>query len=154
MSDELSVIPKKPTYEELRTLEQYMVDNLEPVEAPITHHFADGVYGREMFIPAGTLLTGKIHRFSTLNILAQGEIAVTNEDGAVRVLKAPAIFVSPPGCKKVGYAITDTVWVNVHPTRIQDVAAIEQKFIVPEQPLIGQGDKECLGAQSSPQALP
>lgn len=106
------------------------------VDAPITHHFADGIYGREMFLPAGATIVGKKHRFATLNILAQGEIAVTNADGAVRVLKAPAVFVSPPMGQKVGHALTDVVWINVHPTRLQDVAAIESKFIVPEEPAL------------------
>lgn len=126
-------LPKNPTYEQLRALEEAMLTQLEPVEAPVTHHFAHGVYGREMFIPAGTLLTGKIHRFETLNVLLQGEISVTTPEGIKR-LTAPAIFVSPPGCKKVGFAHTDVRWLNVHPTRLRDLAAIEEKFIVPEAP--------------------
>lgn len=112
----------------------------------ITHHFADGIYGREMFIPAGTMLTGKIHRFSTLNLLLQGDITVTTPEGVKRI-QAPAVFVSPPGCKKVGYAHTDTIWVNVHPTKLTDVAAIEQKFIEPEQPVITKEANPCLGEQ-------
>lgn len=122
-----------PSYEQLRALEGAMLAHLPPVEAPVTHHFAHGIYGREMFIPAGTMLTGKIHRYSTLNLLIQGEITVTTPEGVKRIA-APAVFVSPPGCKKVGFAHTDVRWVNVHPTRLTDLAAIEQKFIEPEAP--------------------
>lgn len=128
-----------PSYEQIRQLERAMLKHLPPGEAPVTHHFADGVYGREMFIPAGTMLTGKIHRFATLNVLAQGEIEVTTPDG-MRRLKAPAVFVSPPGCKKVGYALTDVVWINVHPTEETDLAKIEAHFIVPELPLLESED--------------
>lgn len=130
-------LPINPTYEQLRRLETEML-KLPPAEAPVTHHFAHGVYGREMFIAAGTILTGKIHRFATLNFLMQGEITVTTPEGVRRIV-APAIFTSKPGCKKVGYAHTDVIWVNVHPTRMTDLAAIEQKFIEPEAPLPLEG---------------
>ena len=134
-----------PSYEQLRELERAMLEQLEPVEAPVTHHFADGVYGREMFIPAGTMLTGKVHRFSTLNLLIQGEITVTTPEGVKRIC-APAVFTSPAGCKKVGFAHTDVRWVNVHPTKLTNVADIEAKFIVPEQPhLIERETKQIEG---------
>lgn len=129
----IDALPTNPSYEQLRELEHAMLTQLEPAEAPVEHHFAYGIYGREMFIPAGTMLTGKIHRFSTMNILLEGEITVTTPDGMKR-LSAPAIFTSPPGCKKAGYAHTDVRWVNVHPTKLTDVASIERKFIEPEAP--------------------
>lgn len=125
-------LPKDPSYAELKALEQAIADNCEPAALEETHHFADGIYGRELFIPAGTVLTGKIHRHSTLNLLIQGDITVTTPEGMKRI-QAPAVFVSPPGTKKAGYAHTDTRWVNVHPTKITDLAAIEAKFIVPEE---------------------
>lgn len=147
MSKDLSSLddlPRNPSYAQIRELEAAILEQLEPVEAPVTHHFADGIYGREMLIPAGTILTGKIHRFSTLNLLLKGDITVTTPEG-VRRIQAPAIFVSPPGCKKVGYAHTDVIWVNVHPTKLTDVAAIEQKFIVPEDPALSMENPPCLG---------
>lgn len=125
-------LPRRPTYEQLKALEHAIADNCEPAALKETHHFADGIYGRELFIPAGTVLTGKIHRHSTLNLLIQGDITVTTPDGMKRI-QAPAVFVSEPGTKKAGYAHTDTIWVNVHPTKITDLAAIEAKFIVPEE---------------------
>lgn len=135
-------VPANPTYEQLRELERVMLETLPPAEAPVTHHYAHGVYGREMFIPAGTVLTGKIHRFSTLNFLMQGEITVTTPEGVKRIC-APAIFTSQPNCKKVGFAHTDVVWVNVHPTKLTNPDDIERKFIVPEEPhLLGHARKE------------
>lgn len=139
-------LPVNPTYEQIRQLEAAMLSQLPPAEAPVTHHFADGIYGREMFIPAGTMLTGKVHRFATLNLLLQGDITVTTPEGVKRI-QAPAIFVSAPGCKKVGFAHTDTIWVNVHPTKLKDVAAIESKFIEPEAPALFHEEQPCLGAR-------
>lgn len=125
-------LPHHPSYADLKALEHAIADNCEPAALEETHHFADGIYGRELFIPAGTVLTGKIHRHSTLNLLIQGDITVTTPEG-MRRIQAPAVFVSEPGTKKAGYAHTDTIWVNVHPTKITDLEAIEAKFIVPEE---------------------
>ena len=136
----LAQLPPNPTYEQIRELEREIA-KLPPVDAPITHHFADGIYGREMFIPAGTVLTGKIHRFATLNILLEGEIHVTTDSGVERVV-APQVYVSPPGTKKVGYAHTDVRFLNVHPTKLRDIEAIEAKFIVPEEPLLRHEENE------------
>lgn len=136
---------KQPTRDELRSLED-AIRTLPAQECPVEHHFADGVYGRAMHIPAGTVLTGKVHRFSTLNVLVQGEITVTTPTGMQRLV-APAIFTSPPGCKKAGFAHTDVIWLNVHPTKLTDVDAIEAKFIEPEAPALNAGETACLGAQ-------
>lgn len=126
----IACLPTHPTLAQLKALE-HEIAKLPPVETPVTHHFADGIYGREMFIPAGTVLTGRIHRFSTLNFLIEGDITVTTPEGVKRI-QAPAVFVSPPGCKKAGYAHSDVRWINVHPTKLRDLSAIEAKFIEPE----------------------
>lgn len=132
MTDALpDVLRGAPTYEQVRELEA-AISALPPAEIEYEHHFSDGVYTRVMHAPAGTVMVGKIHRHSTVNILAKGAIKATSEDGTVRVLEAPCVFVSPPGCKKVGLALTDITWINVHATKLTDLAAIEAKFIVPE----------------------
>lgn len=140
---EIAKLPNNPSYAQIRELERAMLENLPAAEAEMTHHFAEGVYGREMSIKAGTMLTGKVHRFSTLNILLEGDITVTTPDG-MRRIQAPAVFVSPPGCKKVGYAHADTRWINVHPTKLTDLSAIEAKFIEPEPPHLLTKESPCL----------
>lgn len=154
MTDDLTTVdatlldlPVDPSYEQLKALEMEIA-KLEPAKLEEAHHFADGVYGREMFAPAGTVLTGKIHKHSTLNVLIQGEITVTTPDGMKRIC-APSVFVSAPGCKKAGYCHTDVRWLNVHPTKLTDLSAIEAKFIEPEPMPALEYRKEiaCLGQQ-------
>lgn len=99
-----------------------------PVEIPVRHYFSDGVYAREIRIPAGTLLTGKIHKRENLNILSAGEISVLTEAGMQRI-KAPFTVVSPPGTKRIAYAHTDCVWTTVHGTHETDLDKIEAEFI-------------------------
>ena len=98
------------------------------VELEVKHHFAPGVYARELFIPKGVLLTGKIHKTEHLNILAKGRIEISNM-GESKELTAPCTFVSPPGTKRAGYAHEDCVWITIHPTEETDIEVIEQQVI-------------------------
>jgi hypothetical protein len=100
----------------------------EQIEIPVKHYFSQGVYAREITIPAGTLLTGKIHKFEQLNILSAGEISVLTEDGIKRV-EAPFTVVSPPGTKRIAFAHTDCVWTTIHGTHETDLEKIENHFI-------------------------
>jgi hypothetical protein len=98
------------------------------VELRVTHHFAPGVYMRELLIPKGVMLTGKIHKTEHMNILSQGDITVWTEDGMKR-LTASTVIKSQPGIKRVGYAHEDSIWITVHPTDETDVAKIEDQVI-------------------------
>ena len=98
--------------------------------APLTHHFAPGVYARQIFIPADHTIIGKIHRHAHVNVLMQGRIRVTTEAGQ-QILEAPKIWVSEPGTKRACYAETDTIWVTIHATDETDLVKIEAEVISP-----------------------
>lgn len=123
----MNIIPMTPLRAQVYQAEEVM-KTLPQVEMPVTHHFAEGVYGRELFIPKDTILTGKIHKYSQLNILSKGEMSVLTEEGVKRV-KAPFHIVSPPGTKRIAYAHEDCVWTTVHGTSERDVEKIEEHFI-------------------------
>lgn len=102
--------------------------SMSPIEIPVKHYFSHGVYAREITIPKDTILTGKIHKYSQINILSQGEISVLTEDGVKR-LKAPYTLLSAPGTKRIAYAHEETVWTTIHGTNETDLEVIEEKFI-------------------------
>jgi hypothetical protein len=97
-------------------------------ECPLEHLFAHGVYARQMTIPKGVMLTGAIHKTTHLNVVLKGDISVATETGARRI-QAPAIFVSPPGTKRAGYAHEETVWVSIHGTHETDIQALEEQLV-------------------------
>lgn len=102
------------------------------VDCPVTHHFSDGIYAREMLIPKGTVLTGKIHKYTNLNIMSKGELSVLTESGVVRV-KAPFTIVSPAGTKRIAYAHEDTIWTTIHATEDTDLEKIEHHFVAQDE---------------------
>ena len=108
----------------IRNLPQLDIDKLT------THHFAPGVYVRQVLIPAGSVATGKIHRRALMNIMVQGRVRVNTPEG-MQDLLAPHIFTQEPGCKRAFYAYEDTIWLNVLPTDLTDLDEIEKEFIAP-----------------------
>tara|TARA_R110000822_G_scaffold286165_1_gene407515 strand:- start:78 stop:500 length:423 start_codon:yes stop_codon:yes gene_type:complete len=98
------------------------------VELPIEHYRINGVYARSMFIPAGTILTGKIHNFESIAILAKGTIRITNGTDSY-VISEGHIMVDQPGVKRLGYAETDVVFITVHRTDNIEIEAIENELV-------------------------
>lgn len=96
---------------------------------PLKHSFADGVYVREIFLPKGILLTGKIHKHAHPNFLMQGEVLVRTEHEGVEHLKAPLSIISKAGTKRVVFALEDTIWITVHVTGETDLDKIEEYVI-------------------------
>jgi len=136
-------MPKAPpTRAQIMRLEREM-RAFEPIEIKTTHRFSDGVYAREIFIPKGCLLTGKVHKTVHLNIISQGDISVWTEEGMKRVL-APFTMVSQPGTKRVGFAHEDTVWTTIHGTHETDLEKLEAELIEPEL-IEYQGEMKWLG---------
>jgi len=83
-------------------------------DCPLIHSFADGIYVREIFIPAGMMLTGKIHKHEHPNFLMAGKVSVITEDGGAQIMEAPQSMVSPAGCKRALFTHTPTWWITVH----------------------------------------
>lgn len=105
------------------SMEQESIPN-----CPLKHHFAPGSYGREIFIPQGMMVVGKIHKHAHLNILSQGHVLVYTEDGPEE-FSAPRTWVSSPGTKRVVFAVTDVVWTTIHVTDKTDLGEIED-FVI------------------------
>lgn len=137
-----TVLPNTPSAAQIKRLEREMLA-MAQLEIETRHHFAPGQYAREIVIPEGTLLTGKTHKTEHLNVVSKGDITVWTESG-MRRIKAPFIFVSKPGTKRVGLAHEETVWITVHATSETDLAKLEAELIEPE--LIGSDEEVvCLG---------
>ena len=99
---------------------------------PLKHSFSDGIYVREITIPAGMLIIGKIHKHDHPNFLLKGEVVVITEGGGVEELKAPCSMISKPGTKRALYAKTELVWTTVHlnPTNTEDLDELAKINVV------------------------
>ena len=103
-------------------------DSLGEDPFPLKHQFADGVYLRQIFLPADSLTVGKIHKTRHASFMTVGEVEVLTENGVEHIV-APAVFISEPGTKRVVYAVRDTLWTNIHATTSTDPKEIEDQVI-------------------------
>ncbi len=95
----------------------------------VVNHFSDGIYCRELHMPAGTKIVGKIHKTKHLNTLAKGECLVITTEREKHI-EAPCTFESVEGEQKAILAITDVVWQTYHVTDKTDLNEIERDVIV------------------------
>ena len=132
-SVDLSKVTQKPKgliqIFELEATIKAMPENLGEDPFPLTHHFADGVYMREILIPKGAVLVGKMHRHQHFLIFLSGDATVVSSEGRKRV-DEPQVFVSPVGAKRSFYAHEDTRLVTVHVTQETDLDKIEEECII------------------------
>ena len=98
---------------------EVIMSELPQVEIPVKSSNTNGMYCREITIPKGTLLTGRVHLFDYVDIMLSGDITVATADGAKRFSGAN-VFDGKAGRKRAGYAHEDTRWVTVHKTDVQD----------------------------------
>ena len=119
----------------IEEIKQFLLDpGAEQIELPLKHSFSPGIYARELEIPEGTLLIGKIHKHRHHNFLMKGEIIVITESGGMELLQAPLTIVSEPGTQRVGYALTDTLWTTIHTneSNTEDLKVLEEINVVDE----------------------
>ena len=117
----------KPTTEDILRLQQEVL-KYPQATFETKHYFADGMYCRELFRPAGTVIVGKVHKKEHFLIIASGTIRVWTEDG-MKTVTAPFIWVSQPGTKRATYAMTDATVVTVHRTPFTDLEEIETDLV-------------------------
>lgn len=99
------------------------------VECPLKHLFAPGVYIREIWMPAGSIVIGKIHKTEHFNIVQKGRVSVFSPNCAREVIEGPVTFLSASGIQKVLYIHEDTVWSTVHVTEDRDLERLEAALI-------------------------
>lgn len=121
-----------PSREQIVRLQDAMLpiqcEQPEPV-----HRFAPGMYMRELTIPAGMLVVGKIHKHAHFVMVLKGRSIVISEFGK-DIVEAGYVAISQPGVKRVVLALEDTVFATVHlnPSDTQDIGTIESEHIQPE----------------------
>ena len=127
----LGDIQQRAYIDTVRDVQKQLSESPNVIDVPVQHHFAPGVYMRQMDAAAGTLVVSKMHRTEHMNILLKGSLTVATENG-IELLKAPCVLKSMPGTKRIGYFHEDSSWITVHPTEETDLEKIEQQVIVPD----------------------
>lgn len=90
------------------------MQSLPPVECPLLHLRTPGMYTRQIFMPAGSLVTSKIHRTTHPFVVSLGKVSVYSENNGEEILEAPYTGITTPGTRRVLYCHTDVIWTTFH----------------------------------------
>jgi quercetin dioxygenase-like cupin family protein len=92
------------------------------------HHFSDGLYAKQMIIPAGYVAGQHAHNYSHLSILAKGKVVVTTDEWK-KEFSAPACIEIKAGIHHMIEALEDAAWFCVHATDETDVSKVDEVLI-------------------------
>jgi hypothetical protein len=92
------------------------------------HHFAPGVYLRELRRPADTYIIGHAHKTEHLNILLEGDLDVYM-DGKLSRMVAPRIFLSEANVRKLTHTEKGATLLTIHATDEVDIDKLEDELI-------------------------
>ena len=138
--------------EKVKALEEVLLE-VPQVDCPVRHHFAPGIYAREITIPKGTVLTGAVHKKQNLAVLSSGKLQLVTDDGTT-IISAPHILTVMPGMKNAAYALEDSVWTNFFPTEETDTDVLVELLTESKATdLIGGSDNKQLVANLSTERL-
>ncbi len=111
----------------IATFEQEL-RKLNVVDFPLTHRFTPGMYIRQIFMPAGSLILTERHKTTHPFVVSQGDLSVwTAESGIVR-LRAPYTGITTPGTQRIIYIHEDTIWTTFHVTDETDPEKIKNQI--------------------------
>jgi hypothetical protein len=117
----------KITREKVISFEKLLLAHEDGEVCTMKHHFAPGLYAREMFMPKDTVLTGAVHKTEHL-VITVGDVMVTI-DGDMTRLTGHNTFLSKPGAKRVMYSVEDTWVTGFFVTDKTDIAEIENDVV-------------------------
>lgn len=96
----------------------------------IVHHMPDedGVYIKEVRIPAGVELNNHTHTFTHKSILASGR-AVVRAGDVEELVVAPVVLTIHSGVPHSVRAVVDSVWFCIHATNETDPEKIDHTLV-------------------------
>lgn len=133
--NDVCILPERITREQLEQVELEMLSDPRFEEGdcfPLNHSFADGIYCREIRVPAGNFVVTKLFKQEHATFLLKGVVEVITEAGRT-LMHAPCSMITPSGTKRLLYVHEDCIWTCVHanPKNERDIDRIE-KFVIAE----------------------
>ena len=118
------------TQDSISQLQEIMKD-FPKADVVTRHHFSDGMYAREMVMPAGSIVVGATHKSKHLYSVVSGECEVSSVHEREKIT-APYLGETIPGTKRVIYSETGCTWIAFYPTHLTDIDELEAAIIKPE----------------------
>jgi hypothetical protein len=120
----MSELATLPAYD-VTTKQAHSIDEMEAelmkhpqAQCEWIHRFTPGMYIREIFIPAGTLLTSRIHCTEHPYMVTMGLCSVSLDGAPGELIDArdhTFLGITKAGTRRVIHVIEPTIWITFHP---------------------------------------
>lgn len=126
-----------PTLADINALEALLrshvaIGDVAPAACPVEHAFGHNIYSRKIFMPAGSLIVSKRHRFDHFAHVIEGNVEVWIAGQPRMNFQDGDHFLTKGGTKRALYCHEDTWWVTYHGTTATTVEAVEAEIIMPD----------------------
>jgi hypothetical protein len=89
--------------------------HLPMVVMPTRHFLLEGMYARQILIPAGTAFVGRLHKKFHYFLCLAGGAWVQGDERQINI-KAGMLLLCAPGSQRIGVTYADTIFVTIHRT--------------------------------------
>ncbi len=107
-----------------------IIANQPQVECPVTHRFTPNMYIREVYVPAGTILTSEIHKKEHPHVLSLGKITMWDGEGGEITVSAPYCGITKDNARRVVYVHENCIFTTFHVTDATTVEDAEKDIFV------------------------
>lgn len=99
---------------------------IEPI-----HHFAPGIYMRDVVIPAGTTLISEVHKTEHFWMVLKGSLSVWVDNEVPYLIGATDTGITLPGTRRFAHAHEEVIWRTVHanPSDTRDLDQLHDEII-------------------------
>jgi len=111
--DNLPAVKCRTLFDKLES-ELKKLPQLTDEDYQLKEYYSGGLYCRQITIPAGALITGRIYKFDHIEMMVSGEITIISADGPKNTYEGFNVISAKSGKRQAGLAISDTVWMTVN----------------------------------------
>ena len=101
------------------------------LEIPTYHDFCKGLYARSIVMPAGSLVTGAVHKYECFFVVRSGCVIITTDEGPTKA-ESGYMTVTKSGGKRALLALVDTLITTFHanPEELREPDEVWDHFTV------------------------
>jgi hypothetical protein len=121
LEQELEILFNPPKavakWHQIDKIEQYLSTLPEKVMGDLYEEGTPGLYTRQLFIPAGTLMTSCVHKTCHPFIIVKGKVTVYDTVSDTTNLYTEGYRgITYPGTRRILFTHSDTLWITCHST--------------------------------------
>ena len=90
------------------------LDQIPDSDYQLKEYYSGGMYCREITIPEGAFITGRIYKFDHVEIMLSGDITILSADGGKTRYQGHNVIEAKAGKRQGGLAHKETKWLTIN----------------------------------------